>query len=80
MPEWIDYFFNYFVIVYSAAVLLSYVAMAVLAYMEHRKHYTYHDDAYTIDELKKSPYTPGVSIVAPPTMRRRRLSPMCSPC
>ena len=65
MPEWIDYFFNYFVIVYSAAVLLSYVAMAVLAYMEHRKHYTYHDDAYTIDELKKSPYTPGVSIVAP---------------
>lgn len=65
MPEWIDYFFNYFVIVYSAAVLLSYVAMAVLAYMEHRKHYTYHDDVYTIDELKKSPYTPGVSIVAP---------------
>ena len=65
MPEWIDYFFNYFVIVYSAAVLLSYVAMAVLAYMEHRKHYTYHDDAYTIDELKKSPYTPGISIVAP---------------
>ena len=65
MPEWIDYFFNYFVIVYSAAVLLSYVAMAVLAFVHHRKHYTYHDDAYTIDELKKSPYTPGVSIVAP---------------
>ena len=65
MPEWIDYFFNYFVIVYSAAVLLSYVAMAILAYVHHRKHYTYHDDAYTIDELKKSPYTPGVSIVAP---------------
>ena len=65
MPEWIDYFFNYFVIVYSTAVLLSYVAMAVLAFLEHRKHYTYHDDAYTIDELKKSPYTPGVSIVAP---------------
>ena len=65
MPEWIDYFFNYFVIVYSAAVLLSYVAMAILAFVHHRKHYTYHDDAYTIDELKKSPYTPGVSIVAP---------------
>ncbi|MBP3256508.1 MAG: glycosyltransferase family 2 protein [Bacteroidales bacterium] len=65
MPEWIDYFFNYFVIVYSAAVLLSYVAMAILAFVHHRKHYIYHDDAYTIDELKKSPYTPGVSIVAP---------------
>ena len=65
MPEWLDYFFNYFVIVYSAVVLLSYVTMAILAYLEHRKHYTYHDDAYTIAELKKSPYTPGVSIVAP---------------
>ena len=65
MLEWFDTAFSYFVMVYSTIVLSSYVAMAILAFFEHRKHYTYHDDAYTIEELKKSPYTPGVSIVAP---------------
>ena len=65
MLEWFDTVFSYFVGIYSAIVLSSYVAMAILAFLEHRKHYTYHDDAYTIDELKKSPYTPGISIVAP---------------
>ena len=65
MLEWFDTVFSYFVMVYSTIVLSSYVAMAILAFLEHRKHYTYHDDAYTIEELKKSPYTPGVSIVAP---------------
>ncbi|MBO7069701.1 MAG: glycosyltransferase, partial [Bacteroidales bacterium] len=39
--------------------------MTVLAFFEHKKHYTYHNDSYTIEELKRSPYTPGVSIVAP---------------
>jgi cellulose synthase/poly-beta-1,6-N-acetylglucosamine synthase-like glycosyltransferase len=38
---------------------------AFLAFLEHKKHNTYHDDDYTIEELKKSPYTPGISIVAP---------------
>ena len=65
MPEWLYTFFNYFVFFYSGILLSSYIAMTVLAYFEHRKHYTYHNDAYTIEELKRSPYTPGVSIVAP---------------
>ena len=65
MLETFDTIFSYFVAIYSTIVLSSYVAMAILAFLEHRKHYTYHDDAYTIDELKKSPYTPGISIVAP---------------
>ena len=65
MLEWFDTVFSVFVGIYSAFVLASYVTMAILAFLEHRKHYTYHDDAYTIDELKKSPYTPGISIVAP---------------
>ena len=65
MPEWIVQWFSYFVVVYSTLVISSYIAMAVLAFLEHKKHYTYHDDDYTIGELKKSPYTPGVSIVAP---------------
>lgn len=65
MPEWMINFFNYFIVFYSSAVLLSYVAFAVLAFLEHKKHDTYHNDPYTISELKKSPYTPGISIVAP---------------
>ena len=65
MPEWLYNGFSIFVVVYSTLVISSYVAFAVLAFFEHKKHYTYHDDDYTIGELKKSPYTPGVSIVAP---------------
>ena len=65
MPEWVYDAFSYFVMAYSTIVLGSYVFFAILAFLEHKKHYTYHDDDYTIEELKKSPYTPGISIVAP---------------
>jgi cellulose synthase/poly-beta-1,6-N-acetylglucosamine synthase-like glycosyltransferase len=65
MLEWFDHVFTIFVGIYSTLVIASYMTMTILAFFEHRKHFTYHDDAYTIDELKKSPYTPGVSIVAP---------------
>lgn len=65
MPEWVYDAFSYFVIAYSSIVLGSYVLFAILAFLEHKKHYTYHDDEYTIGELRKSPYTPGISIVAP---------------
>ena len=65
MPEWIVTFFNYFVVLYSFMLISSYVAMMIMAFLQHKKHYTYHDDDYTIDELQKSPYTPGISIVAP---------------
>lgn len=65
MPEWMIDFFSYFVVLYSGGILLSYIAMAVAAFYQHKKHYTYHNDAYTIEELRRSPYTPGISIVAP---------------
>lgn len=65
MPEWLIDFFGYGVIVYSALLISSYIAMILASFLEHRHHHTYHDDAYTIEELKKSPYTPGISIVAP---------------
>ena len=65
MREWLIDFFNYFVMCYSGFLILSYVAMALMALARHRNHHTYHDEQYTIDELKKSPYTPGISIVAP---------------
>lgn len=75
MPEWFYDAFSYFVMAYSAFILGSYVFFAILSFLEHKKHYTYHDDDYTIEELKKSPYYPSWHL---PTMRKRPLSPMCS--
>ena len=67
MLETFDTIFSYFVGIYSTIVLSSYVAMAILAFLEHRKHYTYHDDAYTIDELKKAKYGEDLYILKYPT-------------
>lgn len=65
MPDWLIDGFSWFVVAYSSLIILSYIAMAIAAFYEHKKHYVYHNDTYTIEELRKSPYTPGVSIVAP---------------
>ena len=65
MPEWFQTFFNYAVIFYSAFLIASYIAMVLLAYKEHKKHRTYHYEKHVIDQMRTSPYTPGVSIVAP---------------
>lgn len=65
MPEWIDYFFSYAIIIYSGVIILSYIGMVSLAWYRHRRHKTYHDEQHTIKVMRHSPYTPGVSIVAP---------------
>lgn len=65
MPDGIQNFFNYAVIIYSALLVSSYIAMVILAYQQHKRHKTYHYEKNTIDQLRTSPYTPGVSIVAP---------------
>ena len=41
MLETFDTIFSYFVGIYSTIVLSSYVAMAILAFLEHRKHYAW---------------------------------------
>ena len=51
MPEWVYDAFSYFVMAYSAIILGSYVFFAILAFLEHKNHYTSHDDDYTIGEL-----------------------------
>ena len=65
MPESFQNLFNYAVIIYSALLITSYIAMVVQAYRQHKRHKTYHYEKNTIDQLRTSPYTPGVSIVAP---------------
>ena len=58
-------FFNYFVLFYSGALILSYIIMVLLAWRKHRRHKTYHNEAHTVRLLRRSPYSPGISIVAP---------------
>ncbi len=65
MLDWIAEFFNYFIMIYSGMLISSYIGMVLLAVRRHKNHYTYHNEKYTIDELRNSPYTPGISIVAP---------------
>ena len=58
-------FFNYFVLFYSGALVLSYLVMVLLAWHKHRIHKTYHNEVHTVRLLRRSPYSPGISIVAP---------------
>ena len=58
-------FFNYFVLFYSGALVLSYLVMVLLAWHKHRFHKTYHNEVHTVRLLRRSPYSPGISIVAP---------------
>ena len=58
-------FFNYFVLFYSGALITSYIVMVLLAWRKHRLHKVYHNEDHTVKLLRKSPYAPGISIVAP---------------
>ena len=65
MPDSFQVFFNYAVIVYSGLLITSYITMVIAAYRQHKRHNTYHYEKNMIAQLRTSPYTPGVSIVAP---------------
>lgn len=65
MKEFIIYFYGYFVFFYSLALMLSYVVLIWLAYISLRRNDSTMIDAYVWTIMKKSPYTPGVSIIAP---------------
>lgn len=65
MGDFIIYFYGYFVFFYSMALMLSYVILVWLAYISFRRHDSTMIDSYVWSIMKKSPYTPGVSIIAP---------------
>ncbi len=64
MWEFIFTFYGYFVFFYSLALIISYVMLIVMAY-----RYSSHYKRWTLDYVKQmvetSPFSPGVSIVAP---------------
>lgn len=65
MLDFIINFFNYYMIFYSSIIVSSYVCLVTLAWNLIWKHKRNHDNKYAIALLKTSPYSPGISIVAP---------------
>jgi cellulose synthase/poly-beta-1,6-N-acetylglucosamine synthase-like glycosyltransferase len=65
MNNWLFTFFNYFMIFYSAGLILSYFLMTVTSFVQIYKRKKYHSAEYIKRILLNSPTTPGISIVAP---------------
>lgn len=65
LKEIILYAYGYLVFFYSMALIASYVMLIWLAYLEQRKSRHAMSDSYVRQIFRHSPYTPGVSIVAP---------------
>ena len=65
MKEFILYAYGYLVFFYSMALMLSYVILIWLSYVEQRRHRATMSDTYVKKIFEHSPYTPGVSIIAP---------------
>ena len=65
LKDIILYTYGYVVFFYSLALIASYVMLIWLAYTEQRKHHHTMSDSYVKQIFRHSPYTPGVSIVAP---------------
>lgn len=58
------FFYSYFVFFYAIALMISYVFLIVQAYRFARNYSRWTSD-YLHNMINKSPFTPGVSIVAP---------------
>lgn len=58
-------FYGYFVFFYSMALLLSYALLIWLSNISLRRHKRTMIDPYVNKIINDSPYTPGVSIIAP---------------
>src|ERR1044072_3839679 len=59
-----DNFFEYFVFFYASSMVLLYLVLAVLSFINITRYRTYNsrlDDQF----LLESPLTPGISVVAP---------------
>lgn len=65
MKEILFYTYGYLVFFYSMALMISYVILTLLAYREQKRNRHIMSDAYVKKIFEHSPFTPGVSIVAP---------------
>lgn len=58
-------FFNYFVFFYTSFLAVSFIVMMFLSFISLKLRRSYYDDNYVRKVLSESPYTPGVSVIAP---------------
>ncbi|MBP3613791.1 MAG: glycosyltransferase family 2 protein [Bacteroidaceae bacterium] len=65
MNNWLFTFFNYFMIFYSGGLILSYLLMTIVSFVQIHRRKKYYSAEYIKRILLNSPHTPGISIVAP---------------
>ncbi len=65
MKEFLLDFFNYFVFFYTSFVIISFILLMFLSFISLKIRKNYYSGNYTLSVLEKSPYTPGISIIAP---------------
>lgn len=65
MKEFLFDFFNYFVFFYTSFLAVSFIVMMFLSFITLKLRKSYYDDNYVRKVLSESPYTPGVSVIAP---------------
>ena len=58
-------FFNYFVFFYTSMLAISFIVFAFLSFISLKRRKDYYVERYVRKIIKESPYTPGVSVIAP---------------
>ena len=65
MKDIIFTFFNYFVFFYTSMLAISFIVFAFLSFISLKRRKDYYVESYVRKIIKESPYTPGVSVIAP---------------
>ena len=58
-------FFNYFVFFYTSTLATCFILFAFLSFISLKRRKSYYVESYIRKTIKESPYTPGVSVIAP---------------
>ena len=65
MRDIIFTFFNYFVFFYMSMLAIFFVTFAFLSFISLKRRKDYYVESYMRKTIKESPYTPGISVIAP---------------
>lgn len=65
MKDIIFAFFNYFVFFYTSLLAICFILFAFLSFISLKRRKEYYVESYIRKTIKESPYTPGISIIAP---------------
>ena len=58
-------FFNYFVFFYTSTLATCFILFAFLSFISLKRRKSYYVESYIRKTIKESPYTPGISVIAP---------------